>query len=385
MLTESHGDIVMIKPLEWLLRPLLASRRNLDEPQNSEVVLQRHFAWRRSMLILVLIFTTLTAIIDTASKLIIGSRPSFKIVIWLDPDTSPPGQSLFGDLGDLVWALSFYAMPVAALLAAVYWARPKRSRTILLVGWAASFLVPVAIALTPWDWWSIEPPPPATVEAALARQYGRVTEGLVWGYYYIVVLSPAVLALVPGMMRACLSVKRLLPESILPGWFLIVAAPFNSLLVLVVVVALTQIAPSPLLVAGMVLWLAAPLIYLLRASTFTRPLCTSQDLRGLSRVQNFVWIIFAVSLIFLIAYSVSWEVSGLRLIGIDSKTSLFRPWQVGRYLLNLFGTSFYISVLGTDLLLWVCLSVWRHQRDYAQSPRAAEYDHLMEKLSTLQN
>jgi len=371
----------MIKPLGWLLQPLLASRRNLDEPQSADIVMQRHFAWRRSMLVLVLIFTALTAVVDTTTKLVSGSRPSFKIVIWLDPDTSPPGQSFFGDLGDLVWALSFYAMPVAALLAAVYWARPRRSRTILLAGWAASFLVPVAIALTPWDWWNAETPPPASFEASLARQYGRVTEGLVWGYYYIVVLSPAVLALVPGMMRACLSVKRLLPEAILPGWFLVVAAPFNSLLVLVVVVALTQVAPSPLLVAGMLLWLAAPLAYVVRASAFIRPLSSTEDLRGLSRVKNFVWFMFIASLVLLIAYASTWEAAGLHLIGLDSKTSLFRPWQVARYLLNLFGTSFYISVLGTDLLLWVCLSVWRHHREFNQSTRAAEYDHLMEQLS----
>jgi len=371
----------MIKPLGWLLQPLLAPRRNLDEPQSADIVLQRHYAWRRSMLILVLFFTALTAIIDTATKLISGSRPSFKFVLWLDPDTAPPAQSLFGDLGDLVWALSFYAMPVAALLAAVFWARPRRSRTILLVGWAASFLVPVAIALTPWDWWNVEAPPAASHEANLARQYGRITEGFVWGYYYIVVLSPAVLALVPGMMRACLSVKRLLPESILPGWFLVVAAPFNSLLVLIVVVALTQIAPSPLLIAGMLLWLAAPLAYLVRASAFIRPLCTSEDLRGLSRIQNFVWITIIASLVFLIAYATTWEVSGLHLIGMDPKTSLFRPWHVGRYLLNLFCSSFYISVLGTDLLLWVCLSVWRHQREFTQSTRASDYDHLMEQIS----
>jgi hypothetical protein len=184
-------------------------------------------------------------------------------------------------------------------------------------------------------------------------------------------------------MRACISTKRLLPESTLPGWFLVVAAPFNSLLLLVVVVALTQIAPSPLLVAGMLLWLTAQLIYLVRASAFTRPLCTSEDLRVLSRVQKVVWITLIASLAFLIAYAASWEVSGLHLIGMDSKTSLFRPWQIGRYLLNLFGNSFYISVLGTDLLLWVCLSVWRQHREFTQSTQAAEYDRLMERLSTL--
>jgi hypothetical protein len=373
----------MIKPLHWLLQPLLSSRRNLDEPQTADIVLQRHFAWRRSMLVLVLIFTSLTAIIDTTHKLINGAHHSFNFSIWLEHDTAPPAQTLFGDVGDLVWALSFYAMPVAALLAVVFWARPRRSRSILLAGWAASFLVPVAIALTPWDWWSVEVPPAAKHEANLARQYSRIAEGLVWGNYYIVVLSPAVLALVPGIMRACISTKRLLPESILPGWFLVAAAPFNCLLLLVVVVALIQIAPSPLLVAGMLLWLAAQLIYLARASAFTRPLCTSEDLRRMSRVQRFVWITLITSLAFLIAYGTTWEVSGLHLIGMDSKTSLFRPWQIGRYVLTLFGNSFYISVLGTDLLIWVCLSVWRQHCEFTQSAQAAEYDHLMKHLSTL--
>ena len=50
-------------------------------------------------------------------------------------------------------ALSFYAMPASSLLAAACWARPRASRSILLAGWAGSFLVPVAIALTPWSWW----------------------------------------------------------------------------------------------------------------------------------------------------------------------------------------------------------------------------------------
>jgi hypothetical protein len=332
------------------------------------------------VLALVIAFTALTAAIDTATRLVGGPQVSFNFVLRLDPEEGPVAQTWFGDLGDLLWLLSFYAMPVAAVLALLLWARPRASRSILLAGWCASFLVPVAIALTPWSWWVVEPPPPATSAARLARQYERLVEGLAWSNYYVFVLSPAVLALVPGLLRACVRIKRLLPESILPGWVLVAAAPFNSLLVLVMVVALAQVAPSPLLLAGMLLWLAAPLAYLVRARTFTRPLCSPEDLRGLARVQAVAWALMVAASVCLIAYAASWQVFGLRLVGLQPRTSLLRPWEVARYFLDFLGRSLFVTVLGADLLLRATLSAWRHQREFLQTERAKAYNQLVEKL-----
>jgi len=361
------------------VQPLLAPQRDWREP-SADLALPRFLAWRRSALVLVFLVTVLTAAIDTATKLAGGPRLSFTVLLKLEPESGPVQQTLFGDMADLVWLLSFYAMPASALLAAVFWARTRTSRSILLAGWIASFLVPVAIALTPWSWWEIGPPPPATREAQLARQYERVAAGLVWGYYYVVVLSPAVLALVPGVMRACVRVKMLLPEAALPGWFLVAAAPFNGLLVLVTVVALAQVAPSPLLLAGMLLWLAAPLAYLARAGVYTRPLSSAEELRSVGRVQALAWALVLGSAACLIAYAATWEVFGLRLVGLEPKSSLYRPWHVARYFLDFSGRALFLTVLGADLLLLATLSAWRHQRAFLATPAAGEYDRLMGKL-----
>jgi len=369
----------MANPLVWLVHPLLGTARDPRRP-SADVVLPRFLAWRRSMLVLVLLFTLLTAALDTATKIGEEPRPSFTILVKLEPESGPVPQTLFGDLADLIWLLSFYAMPTSALLAAVLWTRPRTSRSVLLAGWIASFLVPVAIALMPWSWWSIEPPPPATREARLLRQYERVAAGLAWGYYYVVVLSPAVLALVPAAMRACIRVKMLLPEATLPGWFLVAAAPFNGLLVLVTFVALAQVAPSPLLLAGMVLWLAAPLVYLTRASAYTRPLSSADELRSVWRVQALAWPLVLGSAACLVVYTATWEVFGLRLVGLEPKSSLFRPWQVVRYFLDFSSRALFMTVLGADLLLRATLSAWRQQRAFLAAPAAAEYDRLMGKL-----
>jgi hypothetical protein len=369
----------MVNPLAWLGQLLLAPRRAWREP-STDLVLPRFLTWRWSVLVLVLLFTVLTAAIDTATKLVSGPQRSLTIQLKLEPESGPGEQTVFGDLADTVWLLSFYAMPASALLAAVYWARPRTSRSLLLAGWIASFLVPVAIALTPWSWWTVEPPPPATLEDRLARQYELVAAGLGWGYYYVVVLSPAVLALVPGVIRACLRVKMLLPEAVLPGWFLVAAAPFNGLLVLVTFVALAQVAPSPLLLVGMLLWLTAPLVYLARAGAYTRPLSSADELRGVWRVQALAWFLALGSAACLIAYAATWEVFGLRLVGLEPKSSLFRPWHVVRYFLDFSGRALFMTVLGADLLLQATLSAWRHQRAFMATSAAEGYDRLMGKL-----
>jgi hypothetical protein len=361
-------------PFLWLVQPFLAPPRVPGEANAADLILPQFLAWRLRMLVLVILLTALTAAIDTATRLIGGPRLSFAILLALEPETGPVQQSLFGDLADLLWRLSFYAMPASSLLAAACWTRPRASRSILAAGWALAFLVPVAVALTPWSWWEVVP------AARTAARFERIAEGVVWGFYYVAVLSPAVLALVPGIMRACIRVKMLLPGAVLPGWLLVAAAPFNGLLVLVTFVALAQVAPSSLLLAGMLLWLAAPLAYLVRARLYIRPIVSADELRSARRVQFVAWVLALGSAGCLLVYAVTWEAFGLRLVGLDAKTSLFRPWQVVRYGLDFSGRALFVTVLGADWLLRATLSAWRHQRTFGFSPAAAEFDRLMERL-----
>jgi hypothetical protein len=357
----------------WIIQRLLRTPSK-REPDAADLVLPRYLAWRLRLLVVVIVLTALTAVIDTATWLVGGPQRSFTIQLNLGPETGPVQQTLFGDVADLIWLLSFYAMPASSLLAAMCWARPRASRMILVVGWAASFLVPVAIALTPWSWWDAEP------EARWGHRIGRITEGVVWSFYYVAVLSPAVLALVPGIMRACIRVKMLLPEAMMPGWLLVAAAPFNGLIVLITFVSLAQVAPSPLLLAGMLLWLAAPLVYLACAGIYTRPITSADELRNARRVQAVAWVLTVVAASCLIGYVATWEAFGLRLVGLEAKTSLFRPWQVVRFCLDFCGRALLVTVLGADLLLRATLAAWRHQRAFASGPAAARFDRAMEQL-----
>ena len=82
----------------------------------------------------------------------------------------------------------------------------------------------------------------------------------------------------------------------------------------------------------------------------------------------------------LLAYAATWEAFGFRLVGLEAKSSLFRPWQVVRYCLDYSGRTLFVTVLGTDLLLRATLSAWRDQRAFGALLAAAEFDRLMERL-----
>jgi hypothetical protein len=130
----------------------------------------------------------------------------------------------------------------------------------------------------------------------------------------------------------------------------------------------------------MLLWLAAPLVYLARAGAYTRPLSSADELRGVRRVQALAWFLALGSAACLIVYAATWEVFGLRLVGLEPKSSLFRPWHAVRYFLDFSGRALFMTVLGADLLLQATLSAWRHQRAFMATSAAEEYDRLMGKL-----
>ena len=92
------------------------------------------------------------------------------------------------------------------------------------------------------------------------------------------------------------------------------------------------------------------------------------------------WALILTSSVCLIAYAASWEVLGRRLIGLEPRTSLLRPWEAVRYVLDFLGRALFVTVLGADLLLRATVSAWRHQREFLRAERAREYDRLMEKL-----
>jgi hypothetical protein len=357
-----------IRSLSWNLRSLAVQpdeEARLIANGVDEADARRYLVWRRSVLLIVALPMLVSALLATLG--------------WAGRD-----RSSFSDLGgllEIVQLAALYALPVTAWLAARAWDRHKRSRNILLRGWLVAFLTPLVLALIPFAWRfdlsNVDPTQDPTQVANMMSGFGLI--GAIVAY---VTLMPAVLSLIPGVLRGCLRIKALIPESILPGLFLIAAAPLYILFFLVIFTTINQVAGNLVLILAVLALLMSPLLYLLNAGTFTRPLRTPEEVAKVGQVQATSMIILGIGLGLLVVYAFTATIFGKSLVGLDEATSLMRPWSPSLFQLPLeyFVRSLFTTVLVADLFMQMNLSLWRHTQAFSVSPEAQSYDRLMTEI-----
>ena len=349
---------------EWNLHDMPitdAESRELVRLGIDDDVARRYHAWRRSLLWIVLVAGVVAAVLGTVSAAL-------------------EDHSMYSELGgfvEVVRVAAFWLIPIYAWRAARCWSRHKRSRRVLAIGWCLSFATPLILALVPVHW-------RLTLEGADAgvRAQQEAAARLLGAIAAYVTLMPAVLALIPGVMRACLRLKVLLPESILTGCFLVGAAPLWTFLFMVVFVTLNQLLGDPLLIIGVLAITCAPLLYLVHAGLFTRPLESEADQKKLLAIQRQVrWILLGG-----VALLVLWIFTGkfmhMRIIGLDSQTSMLRPWslELFRFPVDYATHSLFTMALAADLFMAMNLSVWVHTKRFVASPAARDYDRRMTEI-----
>jgi hypothetical protein len=324
-------------------------------------IAQRYMAWRRSIFLLLAVLTGISALWST--------------IALIEKDVMP--ASAFGVLAKVVRLLSLYVMPAAAIVAACFWSRLQRSRSIILYGWAVSFLVPIVIALFPMHL-LVEYSPRNEDE----RRQAALGLGFIGAIWYYVLLMPTVLSLIPGVMRACLRLKTLLPESIITGWFMVAASPLYVLLWLVTFVTINQVAGNALLIFGLLLFMGAPLVYLCFAGLFIRPL-KPEEAGKINLAQVISSGLFGTGCLLLLIYLFTKTIGDVHLIGFDSDTSIARPWKIFQFAIEYAGRSLFTSTLMADLFMLVNLSVWTRMRQFAKTETAENYDRLMGRMGDL--
>ncbi len=329
---------------------------------------RRYIAWRRSVLLVVTYPTLLFALLATWS--------------FLQADKS--GLTGLGTGLELVRIAMLFALPATAWLAAKCWDNHRRSRTILLKGWLVAFMGPLALALVPYTW-RIDLRAANPQMDASQLESSSAGLGLGAALAVFVMLLPTVLSLIPGVMRACLRIKTLIPESILPGFFLIAATPFYMLLALVIFTAVNQFAGHLLLIVAVGCILGGPVLYMLNSRTFIRPLRTPEEVAKIGAVQKMVSIIILVGLGVLIFYLFTVPMAGTggrTILGANAATSLVRPWNANviQFPIEYVVRSLFTMALVADLIMLMNLALWRQSQAFHAAPEAAQYDRLMTEI-----
>jgi hypothetical protein len=328
----------------------------VDEPDA-----RRYLVWRRSVLLVVAIPTLVSALLKTISV--------------ATDDYS--GLSGLGTLLNIAVLLPLYAMPLTSWLAANVWDNHRRSRTILLRGWLFAFLTPLVLALIPYTW-RVDTSRLDVTQLASINALASFAGAMV----VYITLMPAVLSLIPGVLRGCLRIKALLPESVLPGLFLVAATPLYILLFLVIFTTVNQVAGNAMLILGVLALLGAPLLYLINGRTFTRPLRTPEEVAKIGSIQKAVIAVLGIGIGLIVVYAFTAEIFGKSLIGTSEATSIMRPWSPSliQFPIEYIVRSLFTTVLVADLFMLMNLQLWRHSREFQASPEAESYDRLMSEI-----
>lgn len=383
-------------------------RAALDAAGLREPIVQQYVTWRRAMMLAVVAATLLSAAVTTLRKnrgphdrkevlqtitagLLQKAEKTLPAAAILEEATHPPGRTDlpkgggqnppagFARFENLMHAAHLDAIALAALAALFCRNRFQLSYRILVAGFALGFLLPMALAMCPWSWWGmvevkITPgtDPAAYLQVAVQRAIQAAN--------YLVILLPTLLSLVPGALRAGLRVKTQLPESLLPGWFVAAASPFYSLCLLVPFVVAVQFTHDLLLLGGLFLLLAAPLVYAFRAGVFTNPRMSEADTDRMGRLQLTVGLMSLLASGLIVAWLLTRDIAGVHLVGVAAGKSLFHPMDLVDYLLEYLARSLFVTVLGADLFMRISLRAWEQSREWAASDHTGTYDRTMEAI-----
>jgi hypothetical protein len=279
--------------------------------------------------------------------------------------------SAFALLLFYVRAYAVYAMPVAAEFAALSYDRLAVSVRWVLVGGLVAFAVPLVVAFVP-------------TEMLIERSAGALGAGAQLGPVFFLLLVPVVCSVLPALARACVRLKLLVPEALVPGWCLVIGAPLCALLTLFAFVMLYHFLGNMVLLLALLLCIGAPLLYLLRVGLLTRPVTEPADREALAKLSRVVLGTMAGGVLLLFIYMFTAKFGPVTILGFDEGKSAIRPWSLAlhRTWLDYLGRSLFMTVLFADLVLKMALCVWREERAFAGKPAAVGLDRAMSGLES---
>ncbi len=343
---------------------------------------QRYAVWRRSLLFIATIPTLISAMLSTQNMIGAGFDE----------------LTVFGVVDTIAENLVRYVIPITAFLVALNWTRMRWSAHLLLLSWALTFLTPFLSAALPVAWWMQGNP----TEQKFSFQVFFIS----WfaGLAFFVTMLPAVLSLLPALLRASLRIKTLLPASLIPGWLLVSVAPFHMLFWLVALLSLNYFTGNLLLLLGVLCWFVRTMIFVFRGHVFIRSLTTAEDYCRMRNIKRMVNVCVALAFVFLLLYLMTTKILGHTLVGVvpdncfltyvykaedpdqdlekafEKTTALFCIFDsyLLQFIVDWFGRTLFATVVFSDLLLRVTLSVWRREQQFHESAAAVAYGRSMD-------
>ena len=366
-----------------------------------EPAVQRLLTWRRSALIFVLpllIVAVALSLLDAYQEVSgEGLLAEYSTTLGIVCTWLPPLTMLF--------------LPIGAVAAIVWWTGARKSTSILIGTWGIATIMPLVTALVPMEWrWEIDrmgeddarennlsllemlgySPSEAEeflqspdVQADLQADIETMTTAnglsmaMLSAVNFTIILMPVIIGLVNGVLRGALRTKITFPSTIVPGWFVVIAAPFFTLVLCTMFAIVSPILGSGIASIGILLVAVAPLTILFFVKKITRPMSRAEAAPVSFRATVLSLSVSLVGLILLGYYLVTGEVYGISVLGstdaVNDEESLFSYLNLGQSAVGLIARFQFTMVIMVFLFTRLA---YREGYELAVMPKATRQEHI---------
>lgn len=163
-------------------------------------------------------------------------------------------------------------------------------------------------------------------------------------------------------------------------------------MLLVVFVAVNQVAGNLLLVGGVLLIMASPAVFLIRTDLLVKPVIEEKERRRIEALQVVYVATILIGMALLLTYVFTLKVMGKPVVGNTEAvppepTALIGvgrfTWEVMTFLIAYSAKSVFVTAVAIDLFMMLNLSVWKNLKAFEGTQHAAVYDHIMDSFQDL--
>lgn len=323
--------------------------RTAAVPVESELA-QDYLAWRRSVLWIAAATLGITGIL----RIIELIRTLVEM---------PEGTSALLVLVQTVLLLTIPVGTPFIVMAAMSWTTLNKSRNLARIGWLIMFATPFVIALIPWARITTETGGMDSQTAA-----GMIAlNGLSIGIYLFMAVGPATISLCTGVIRSSMTLKTLLPESLSPGWATAFFAPTYAIILLSLFVIVNQTLASFLLMFGLMLLVAGPLVYVWYIRDILRAHTADEVSAVVAGVRMKAGIVTAAGVLLIVLTAID---AGM---GID-------VFMMLQFAVAVLGGMFALSVVGADFIIAAIYQGFAQAKAFHEGREAADLEQKFDGL-----
>ena len=231
------------------------------------------------------------------------------------------------------------------------WTRWRKQRRVLVVGWLLYFLMPFVIWLYPLRNALDDALAQQTAGDPRARAAAAVLFGILASFNAMFELAPRAVSLMPGLLRAAITSKLLLPGASGPGWLVLLLAPIYAMIVFILMIIPYQVTASGYFVVAMIglagaqLWMGRMGYKLARPERLDEALALVKRVRGTYLLLNLVGLVFAGIGVYQLLHQLELPNVTITII------KLFLTIEVGVLLLTLVATDLVVANLARGQML----------------------------------